>query len=86
MDIYYSSHFKKQYKKLPKKVRVQFQERLMLFVENENHVQLHMHQLSGTYKGLWSMNITGDVRAIFDRSYDETILFIAVGTHSQLYK
>lgn len=85
MEIQYSSKFKKQYKKLPKKIREQFRDRLTLFVENQHHPQLRVHKLSGNFEDLWSINISGDIRAIFDKHEKEIILFIAIGSHSELY-
>lgn len=85
MEFYYSSTFKKQYKKLPVKVQEQFKARLVLFVVEQNNPQLHVHKLQGGQNGLWSVNVTGDIRAIFDRSYDGVIVFETIGSHSELY-
>ena len=35
--------------------------------------------------GYWSINITGDVRAIYRQHGDTIIIFVLIGTHSQLY-
>ena len=85
MECYYSSAFKKQYKKLPVKIREQFKTRLALFAEDQNNPRLHIHKLQGEQIGLWSMNITGDIRAVFDRKYNGAIIFEAIGSHSELY-
>jgi mRNA-degrading endonuclease YafQ of YafQ-DinJ toxin-antitoxin module len=85
MEFYYSSIFKKQYKKLPVKIREQFKVRLVLFEEDQNNPQLHIHKLQGLQSGLWSMNITGDIRAVFDRNHNGIIMFEAIGSHSELY-
>jgi mRNA-degrading endonuclease YafQ of YafQ-DinJ toxin-antitoxin module len=85
MEFYYSSTFKKQYKKLPVKIREQCKARLDLFALGQNNPQLHIHKLQGGQNGLWSMNVTGDIRAIFDRGYDGVIMFEAIGSHSELY-
>jgi addiction module RelE/StbE family toxin len=85
MDVYYSSAFKKQYKKLPVRMRQQFRKRLVLFWDNERSIHLRIHKLAGVYKGLWSMDVSGDTRAIFDRSFEGVIIFVAIGSHSELY-
>lgn len=85
MEIHYSSKFKKQYKKLPKKAREQYNIRLVIFVANQYDARLNIHKLSGVYDGLWSLNITGDIRAIFDKGGSPEIIFVAVGSHSELY-
>ena len=85
MEVFYSSQFKKQYKVLPKKVRNQFKKRLEMFFDDQINPQLHIHKLRGRYNGLHSMNVTGDVRALFDVSYKNSVLFVTIGTHSTLY-
>jgi addiction module RelE/StbE family toxin len=85
MEVRYSTQFKKQYKKLSKKIRLQFHERLALLMADQDSPQLHIHKLSGEYLGLWSMNVTGEMRAIFDCSYKGVAVFVAIGSHSKLY-
>jgi addiction module RelE/StbE family toxin len=85
MLFHYSAKFKKQYKRLPKKIREQFKHQLEVFLENPRDLRLNIHKLSGKYESLWSMNITGDIRAIFDRSFKDIMLFVAIGTHNKLY-
>lgn len=84
MKIDYSSAFKKQFKKLPSKIQSQFEKRLILFLESPKDPRLRVHKLSGSYKNLYSFNVSGDVRAIFDRK-TMMILFITIGSHSELY-
>ena len=85
MRIAKAKQFEKQYKKLPSKVQEQFAERLTLFLSDKNHSLLHVHSLKGNYSGLWSFNVTADVRVIFDVAYDDIIILIAIGSHSELY-
>lgn len=85
MEIKYNPRFRKQYAKSNKKIKTAFNSRLELFLQNSHHPLLKNHALGGEYKGFRSINITGDWRAIF--SEDRGIItFIALGTHSQLYK
>lgn len=81
----YSKHFKKQYKILPKNIREKFQAHLLILLENPNNSQLHKHKLSGPYNNLWSINITGDIRAVYEQ-IENTYFFSAIGSHSELYK
>ncbi|MBL7045789.1 MAG: type II toxin-antitoxin system mRNA interferase toxin, RelE/StbE family [Parcubacteria group bacterium] len=85
MRIVFQKSFEKQYIKLPKKIREQFETRLILLINDRNSPNLHIHKLKGTYDGLWSLNITGDIRAVFDKSHESTITFVAIGSHSELY-
>jgi mRNA interferase RelE/StbE len=85
MIIQYTPKFKKQYKKLSSNLRNQFDERLKLFVEDPTDPVLRTHPLKGSYSGYWSMNISGDLRALYLRKGDELVIFALIGTHSQLY-
>lgn len=85
MIIRYEKSFKKQYSKLSSKQKIQFKKRLVLFVSNSNSVELRNHPLKGQYTGYWSINISGDLRAIYIKDGDKVIIFALVGTHSQLY-
>lgn len=84
MTIAYSKNFVKQAKKLDPALRRKILERLTIFSNNPLHTTLRNHQLKGKYKDYRSIDITGDVRALYLQKEDEAI-FDAVGTHSQLY-
>jgi addiction module RelE/StbE family toxin len=85
MTIQYTSIFKKQYKKLPTKFQEQFDDRLSLFISDPTNPLLRIHPLIGKFSGYWSMNISGDVRALYLKRGEEVIIFALIGTHSQLY-
>jgi addiction module RelE/StbE family toxin len=85
MIIQYAPKFKKQYKKIPKKFQDQFDDRLRLFLIDPTSPRLRVHPLKGSYRGYWSMNINGDLRALYLKKGDEIIIFALIGTHSQLY-
>ena len=48
--------------------------------------RLRNHALHTPYKGCYSIDITGDYRAIYKLIDNETALFTHIGTHSQLYR
>lgn len=67
MNIYYHKRFIKHYKKriLPNKALAsRFQERLLLFQENPQHILLQDHALGDELKGFRSFSITGDIRVL----------------------
>lgn len=85
-EVSFHRVFKKQYKKLPKKIAQQFDERLGLLLENPDNQLLHVHHLKGMQDVVLSMNVSGDYRAHFILDDDlERVLFIKIGTHSELY-
>ncbi len=85
MTIRYLPKFKKQYKKLPNTFQKQFDERLQLFMNDPTAPQLRVHPLKGAYAGYWSMNVNGDIRALYTIRGDEVIIFALIGSHSELY-
>jgi mRNA interferase RelE/StbE len=85
MIIRYLPKFKKQYKKLPQKLQVQFDDRVRLFVVDPTHPKLRVHPLKGRYKGYWSMSVSGDIRALYIMDGDTIVIFALIGSHSQLY-
>ena len=84
MTIVYHKDFKKNYKKLSPKLREKLEERLRLFSEDEFNPILNNHALNGKYLGYRSINVTGDIRAIFRRESEE-VIFVAIAGHSNLY-
>jgi len=85
MIIRYLPKFKKQYKKLPEKFQRQFDDRLLLFVSDPTTPKLRVHPLKGEYAGYWSMNVNGDIRALYLIQGEEIIIFALIGSHSELY-
>lgn len=85
MTIRYLPKFKKQYKKLPQKLQIQFDDRLRLFMIDPTAPKLRVHPLKGKYAGYWSMNMNGDIRALYLIQGSEVIIFALIGSHSQLY-
>ena len=85
MKIRFHSNFDKQYKKLSESQQDKTQERLVLFLQNPFHPVLRNHPLKGSYKGYRSINITGDLRAVYKFISSEECIFITIDTHSNLY-
>lgn len=85
MNIEFHHNFKKRYKKLSPNIRNQFDKRLCLFAENPLHPLLRNHQLAGKRNTQWSINVTGDWRAIYTWKGERTAVFLEIDTHSNLY-
>lgn len=84
MIVSYSKNFIKQAKKLDPSVRQKVFGAISLFVQNPLDPRLRNHSLKGKYKMYRSIDVTGDVRALYIQLENE-VIFDAVGTHSQLY-
>jgi len=85
MQIILHRNFVKRFKKLPREVQNAFKKRRDLFLENSFHPLLNNHPLGGKFEGFRSINITGDVRVIYDALDQDLALFAAIGTHTELY-
>lgn len=85
MRIEYSRRFVKAFQKSSAHIQQAFEQRLLLFLANQFDPQLHNHPLGGSLRGLRSINVTGDWRAIFEEIVNG-ITFVDIGTHSKLYK
>lgn len=85
MQINYSKKFCKAFARAPEEIRESFKERFRIFKSDKFNPILNNHQLSGKFSFLRSINITGDWRALFVDG-NETIDFIILGSHSNLYK
>ena len=82
----YHKNFRKQFDKLSIKIQDKFEEKLDLFLQNMFHPLLNNHSLTGKYEGCRSINITGNIRAIFYLKTESGIVFINIGSHPELYE
>jgi addiction module RelE/StbE family toxin len=85
MKIVLHRQFEKDYKVLRPNQKKKFKERRNLFLEDPFHPLLNNHPLQGKYTGYRSINIGGDLRAIFKARDSDTIVFVAIGPHGRLY-
>ena len=47
--------------------------------------ELNNHALHGEYLGYRSINITGDLRAVYEIQDEKAVKFLFIDTHSNLY-
>lgn len=77
--------FQKQFKKAPPAIREKARKRIHLFRTNPYHELLHHHSLGGSYSEYFSINVTGDWRAVYRQLDAEIVEFVYLDTHSHLY-
>lgn len=85
MRILLHRNFEKKFVKLPKYVREKFKERRDLFLTDPFHPLLNNHPLTGSRTGQWSINVTGDWRALYLLQDAAIVTFIDIDSHSNLY-
>lgn len=86
MKVRFSKRFLKQYESAPLGTRELFEIRLKTFFRDKYDPTLNNHCLRGRMKKYRSINIGGDWRAIFEEEESGGVIFMLLGTHSQLYK
>ncbi len=84
MKVKLHKDFEKKYQKLRENEKKKFKERRDLFLQNEFDPILNNHSLKGKYLGCRSINITGDLRAVY-KSLGENVIFVTIDSHSNLY-
>lgn len=86
MNVDFTKAFNKQFAKLPEKRQKKVRAAVALFLQDSTNASLRNHTLKGEWLGYRSISAGGDLRLHFKIVNQDTVLFVATGTHSQLYK
>jgi addiction module RelE/StbE family toxin len=85
MQYILSKQFEKDFIKLSKPLKKKVLVTLQIFIQDPLDSRLRNHRLNGRWHKHHSINVTGDVRAIYVYVEANTVYFITLGTHSELY-
>lgn len=88
INIDYHQRFEKHYRKRirnNKRLDYIFRKRVEQFVISPECKELRNHQLIGKEKRIFSFSITGDIRCLYKWIDKETVLFLDIGSHNQMY-
>ncbi len=61
-------------------------ERVKIFRNNPQDTRIKNHALTKRLKGKWAFSITSDIRVIYEWTGKNTVRFLAIGGHPQVYK
>lgn len=86
MRAEFHKDFDKQLARLPKQRKDKAIETIALFLDQPMAASLRNHALTGQWSGYRSISAGGDLRLHFQFIDKDTAYFVAVGSHSQLYK
>jgi addiction module RelE/StbE family toxin len=86
LTVKFHKDFEKQFAKLPKKRRDKVIGVIDLYLDNPTEPSLCNHALTAEWAGYRSIRAGGDLRLHFRILTGGIAYFVAVGTHSQLYK
>jgi addiction module RelE/StbE family toxin len=81
----FTKHYLKRIVSSPK-LHKQFKERFNLFLNNQSSPILHDHPLQGDKKGTRSFSISGNLRIIYQRIDENSIVLLDIGAHNQVYR
>lgn len=59
--------------------------RIKWFQKNPNDTRLENHQLKDRMYGKWAFSITSDIRIVYEWLGKNTVRFLAIGKHTQVY-
>lgn len=67
------------------KLSLRIEKQLALFIENPKHPSLRTHKLSGKINNMWSISITMNIRMVYVKIDEDTMVFVKIGTHDEVY-
>jgi len=85
IDIEYKPKFLRKFNQLPEALKVEVEEKISLFLEDQNHSFLKTHKLTGKLKGTYSFSVNYDLRIIFTYNMKNEVSLLTIGNHD-IYK
>jgi mRNA-degrading endonuclease RelE of RelBE toxin-antitoxin system len=81
MNVIFTEHFKRQYKKLSINLKLKFTKKLEIFYKNINDPKLKFHKLNSNIKNLYSFSLDYQNRVVIEKGSNGYI-FHSIGNHS----
>ena len=85
MIILYHVRFEKRFKKLTRRIKELVAQKIELFAKDPLHHTLRNHALQGEYSSYRSIDIKGDLSAIYKEEATGVVRFCYLVTHHELY-
>ena len=85
MKVFYHKRFLKRLKKCPPHERELVAQKIELFSATPFDITLRNHQLHAPYEGYRSIDIKGDLLALYAQTNARLAEFRYLGTHHELY-
>ena len=89
MKISFVGEFDQRYRELTaenSELKVLVDQKVMWFKKNPNDTRLDNHALTKQMEGKWAFNITDDIRIVYEWLGKNTVRFLAIGSHKEVYK
>ena len=81
MKIIYTPKFAREYKKLPRDIKLRAEEKEKTFRRNPFDISLDTHKLHGRLREFWSFSIDRKYRIVFDFDENDIVYFHSAGDH-----
>lgn len=81
MRIVYSSKFAREYKKLPKEIKLLAEKKEKIFRKNPFDPILDTHKVHGRLRDFWSFSIDFKYRIVFEFRENNIVYFHSIGDH-----
>ncbi|MEK7130748.1 MAG: type II toxin-antitoxin system mRNA interferase toxin, RelE/StbE family [Patescibacteria group bacterium] len=85
MKISFLPVFVKKFNKLESVLREEVLEKIEMFKDKKNHMQLKVHKLNGVLSGRYSFSVNYKTRVVFSYLSKNEAVLLAVGDHG-VYK
>ena len=85
MKISFLPVFVKKFNKLESVLREEVLEKIEMFKDKKNHMQLKVHKLNGVLSGRYSFSVNYKTRIVFSYLSKNEAVLLAVGDHG-VYK
>lgn len=88
LKIERSSNFDRTFEKITlhdKSFRLMVESEIKLFRKNPNDTRLKNHALRRKMKGKYAFKITDDIRIVYQKIGKNTVRFLAIGGHIEVY-
>lgn len=85
LEIVYTSSFVRQFKKLPKALQDEVEEKISIFAKDPSHPFLKKHKLKGSLRNYYSFSVNYAYRVVFEYDSKNTVALLAIGDHD-VYK
>jgi addiction module RelE/StbE family toxin len=86
MQIHLSPKFKRSYKKIPSPIQDDFDEKIIIFMEDISSPKLKTHKLKGKLQHCLSFYLCNGYRVLFEYSTNNSINLLDIGSHDQYSK
>ncbi|HLD20153.1 MAG TPA: type II toxin-antitoxin system RelE/ParE family toxin [Patescibacteria group bacterium] len=81
MEVRFKPSFIRAYKGLDPQLQEEVKEKIALFRDGKNHIQLRVHRLKGSLAGRYSFSVNYRYRIVFMYQGKDTAILLAIGDH-----